>query len=248
MKALALRQMHRRDLRLFTRCCDRVYFPSASFARLFADRPFHAVGLLPPGCLPPSPPHDRLFHRLLYVGGLSPAYGASLLLQAFDRLWSGGCKVELVLCCRKEEAALLPPEAKNAPYLTLIHAQGDELAAWYRRCDAGLLPLLRDRYMDLSLPVKLFEYWGAGLPVITTDCPETAAMVRRYGAGLVCAAAPEALAEAVRQFYCDEALPGTLRRGVERAAGENRWVDRAAQVVRELTAGEGAKSACKSPC
>ncbi len=233
-KAAALKAMHRRDLRLFETCCDRVYFPTATLRDLFADRAFRATGLLPPGCEQTAPPHAALHRRMIYVGGVSAAYGTDLLLAAFDRLQAAGTPVELTLCCRPGEWEAYR-SGPNRPYLTVIHAAGDDLQAAYARCDAGLLPLRRDRYMDLALPVKLFEYWGAGLPVIATDCPEVAAMVGGTAAGLVCPATAEGIAGAVQTFYGDPAIAPRLAQNAAGAASRNRWVDRAAQVIADLT-------------
>lgn len=234
LKAMVLRQMHRRDLRLFTECCDRVYFPSASMGALFRSRPFRATGILPPACQMVKPAHEALHHRMIYVGGVRPAYGTDLLLAAFRQLWQEGMNIELVLCCREEELQNLPGETFQAPLLTVIHETADKLQNWYDVCDAGLLPLRRERYMDFAIPVKLFEYWGNALPVIATDCPETAAMVRQYHAGIVCEASAKGLANAIRDFYKDSLASAVIGQNVQNAARQNRWQDRAWQVLQDL--------------
>lgn len=240
VKAAALRMMHRRDLRLFRQCCDRVYFPSGSMAALFENTSFRATGILPPGCLSAVPAHTELYHCMIYVGGINRAYGTDLLLEAFRLLQAEGFPVELILCCREKEMANLPEESFNQPHLQVIHASGDGLTPYYRQCDAGLLPLRRDRYMDFALPVKLFEYWGGGLPVIATDCPEIAGMVNRYHAGTVCDASARGLANAIRDFYNKPLGAAAMMQNVHNAAGHNRWIDRAQQIVDELC-GEGRK-------
>jgi glycosyltransferase involved in cell wall biosynthesis len=49
-----------------------------------------------------------------------------------------------------------------------------ELPAWLRHCDAALVPFLDNEHTRGSLPMKLWEYIAAGLPVVATDLPNFA--------------------------------------------------------------------------
>lgn len=63
-----------------------------------------------------------------------------------------------------------------------------------------------------SLPNKLFDYLRAGVPVVATDLPEVAAIVRRYDAGIVLPTPePEALARAIAALLADEQHLSRLR-------------------------------------
>jgi glycosyltransferase involved in cell wall biosynthesis len=46
-----------------------------------------------------------------------------------------------------------------------------ELPALMRHCDVGLVPFLVNDHTRASLPLKLWEYVAAGLPVVATDLP-----------------------------------------------------------------------------
>jgi glycosyltransferase involved in cell wall biosynthesis len=84
-----------------------------------------------------------------------------------------------------------------------------------------------------SLPNKLFESMMAGLPVVVSDLPEQAALVRRTGAGVLYKArsdpdgdlgTPEAIAEAVETLLTDPVLHATCReRALEAARTELNW-------------------------
>jgi glycosyltransferase involved in cell wall biosynthesis len=55
-----------------------------------------------------------------------------------------------------------------------------------------------------SLPNKLFDYLQAGVPVVATDLPEVAAIVREHGCGLVIPAPePAIIAAAVQRLTAD---------------------------------------------
>lgn len=75
-----------------------------------------------------------------------------------------------------------------------------------------------------SLPNKLFESLHAGLPVIANDLPDTGAIVRDSGAGLVVgqSADPSELAAAVRLAISDrDALSAAARSAARGLRWEN---------------------------
>lgn len=66
-------------------------------------------------------------------------------------------------------------------------------------------------YMDVALPVKLFDSMAAGRPLVVTPRRETAAIVERHGVGLVTAGDdPASIAEACVTLLRDEALARRL--------------------------------------
>ncbi len=89
-----------------------------------------------------------------------------------------------------------------------------------RNADLGLT-LDKDTNLNyrFSLPNKLFDYLHAGIPVLATDLPEVAAIVHAFECGVVLGqATPEAVQEAVRTLFADEALYEGLRKNATFAA------------------------------
>ena len=238
IKASVLKWMHKKDLKVFVDCCDMVYFPSKTMGDLFAHLPLKGAGVLPPACLEVAQAHKQVQKRLIYVGGVSKAYGTDLLLDAFRLLEEKNSDVQLTFCCREGEGADFLKQWENLSNVTFIHKSGDELYEYYKQCDGGILPLRRDRYMDFALPVKLFEYWGNALPVVATDCPEVKGMTQKYGCGVICEATSKSIANAIEEFYEENRVQDLFQK-VTVAAGENRWVDRANQIILDLL-GKGA--------
>ncbi|MFT3883902.1 MAG: glycosyltransferase [Flavobacteriales bacterium] len=97
------------------------------------------------------------------------------------------------------------------------------MMAYTRNADLGLT-LDKDTNLNyrFSLPNKLFDYLHAGIPVLATDLPEVARIVRRYDAGVVVSAVPTpaAIAAAVRHVFSDGARTAALRQNATFAARE----------------------------
>jgi len=82
----------------------------------------------------------------------------------------------------------------------------DEVWTWYSRSDAGLVCLAPLPRFRESLPVKLFEYMAAGLPVIASDFPLFRDIVESSGCGVcVNPQNPVDIAWAVRSLAADRA-------------------------------------------
>ncbi len=91
------------------------------------------------------------------------------------------------------------------PYEQMMH--------YTRNADLGL-SLDKDTNLNyrFSLPNKLFDYFRAHIPVLATDLPEVAAIVRRYDAGIVLPGPePALIVAAVRTVIGDEVRRKALR-------------------------------------
>jgi len=96
-------------------------------------------------------------------------------------------------------------------------------------------------YMDVALPVKLFDCMAAGRPLLVTPRTETRAIVERHEVGLVTAGdLPEDLAAGLLRLFGDEALARRLGARA-RAAAETvyDWPIVAARIAAEILRREG---------
>jgi glycosyltransferase involved in cell wall biosynthesis len=112
-----------------------------------------------------------------------------------------------------------------------------ELPAWLRHVDAGLLPLLDNAHTRASLPLKLWEYVAAGLPVVATALPQLAALERE--GVLRAASGGTAFAAALRAALAEP--PRRAERATRALAHD--WdarIDELAVLVGERAAGAGA--------
>jgi glycosyltransferase involved in cell wall biosynthesis len=140
--------------------------------------------------------------RAIYVGNLA-AYRVDLaLLAAIAR---SGTALVLVGPVGLGDADSAPPALAALLADASVHAIGarkpEALPALLRHCDVALVPFLDNDHTRASLPLKLWEYLAAGLPVVATPLPN---LLPVAAAGLATLArGPDAFASAVRAASAD---------------------------------------------
>lgn len=156
---------------------------------------------------PPAEPRIRGTREkaVCYVGGIFRTRGAFSMVRALPRVPD----VRLLLCGKFEDAATeaelrAEPGWSQVDYLGVVgREQVREVMARSRAGLVTLLPL--PSYLD-SLPIKMFEYMSAELPVIASAFPLWRDIVERHGCGLcVDPTDPAAIARAIRQLVDDDA-------------------------------------------
>ena len=82
-----------------------------------------------------------------------------------------------------EERIKRMPEWKSVQYLG--YCSREEAIRWLSKASVGLLLFRRAANHDECMPTKLFEYLGAGLPVIISDTMQCSEVVRENRCGIV---------------------------------------------------------------
>jgi glycosyltransferase involved in cell wall biosynthesis len=147
-------------------------------------------------------PRERM---VCYVGGLMRTRGLLQMVRAVA-LVPG---LRLVLCGRFEDAAL-EAAVRAEPGWGRVQWLGqvgrEPVREVMARASAGLVTLLpMPSYLD-ALPIKMFEYMSAGLPVVASDFPLWRGIVQRHRCGVVVDPAdPAAIAAAIGSILDDPA-------------------------------------------
>jgi glycosyltransferase involved in cell wall biosynthesis len=193
---------------------------------------------------PPAPP-DRRENTAVYVGNITVIRGIREMVRAVgllpDQLGAGlllvGSFSRLDPTLRTEVERL--PGWERVDYLGWQERPGVLRAL--RRARVGLVLLHpRPNYLE-SLPIKLFEYMAAGLPVVASDFPLWRRLVEETGCGLlVDPLDPAAIAEGLA-YLLDHPHEGAEmgRRGREAVEARYNWEAEAAS-LRSLYARLGA--------
>jgi glycosyltransferase involved in cell wall biosynthesis len=116
---------------------------------------------------------------VIYTGGLSRVRGTAELIEAFRSLTGA----ELCLVGNFDDSAFRDEVVSNLPSNVkwLGWKSHPEVLKLYRKAKLGIVLLHSTPNHRCALPVKLFEYLGAGLPVIVSNFPEYEGLVRGCG-------------------------------------------------------------------
>jgi glycosyltransferase involved in cell wall biosynthesis len=224
----ALAAAYALTLSAYRRLATTLFFPSVGLMDLM---PHPDRRLLPPaGTVLEPPGWPRRPGQVVYVGANGPHDGVDTAISAMGRVAESLPDVRLVLVMRRAEWPRSVPAC-----CTLVEAEGDALAPWLWTSALALIPRRDTAYNRLALPVKLFDYWAHGLPVLTTEGSEAAKLVVTGGMGWAVADTPAAYADALRRLLTS---PGLLRemghRALQAVRTEHNWDRRAEDVLTAL--------------
>ncbi len=156
------------------------------------DKPVYVVRNLPEGRFAEGPGRASLVSHLkdgrkhlVFLGALKKEKGASQMLALLKEL-----PQEYVLDCLSAPNARLDEEAARLGLGERVrvfdYVPQSELCSTVRYAYAGLSLLVpSSRIYDYALPNKIFEYFLAGIPVITSGARAQAELVQETGLGLV---------------------------------------------------------------
>lgn len=164
-------------------------------------------------------PYAERDTRFAYVGGLTRNRGIMRMVEAMGQL-EGYDGARLVIAGRATEAFMtelvsMPGWRERVDHLGWVDR--DDIASLLGSTRAGLVVLAPIPNYIEALPVKMFEYMAAGLPVIASDFPIWREILNDAGCGiLVDPQDPVAIAAAIRSILDDPAKAEAMgRRGAE---------------------------------
>lgn len=178
--------------------------------------------------------------NVLYAGRLTQEKGIDLLADAFTAARRRDPRLHLVIAGGgPEESRLRERLGETATFLGWL--AGDELARAYASADAFLFPSRTDTFGQVIL-----EAQASGLPVVAVPEGGPASLIVSGESGLLAAAEPDALADALISVLEVPLLRERIRQGAVTAVRERTWeaaLDRLAAGYRlALPAGQRASN------
>jgi glycogen synthase len=152
---------------------------------------------------------------VLYQGLLRAGRGLEVIVRAMEDV-PGAALVLIGDGPQRDGIARLASASLGGRAHLLPFTPPDELAALTRSADVGLCILEPvSESVRLALPNKLFEYLAADVPVVASDMPEVARVVREFDVGLIVSSRdPARLAEAIRRALADGASRARWRANI----------------------------------
>ncbi len=221
----------------YTQTVDHLFLPSLQMRSVLPTHwPAGRLTALPPGCEATSPNSTRRNRengilRGLYVGGvLPPLYDLTPLMRAVRSVKG----VQLTLCCRQEEWQKARHFYDIDPQVTtVVHLQGEEVSRLYADADVFLMYRASHPYLEVTVPVKLFEAIGHGVPIVANAGTEAGRIVEETGVGWTVEASDDLerllMLLRDRRSMLDEKRECTLRQ-----RSRHTWAARAETVAQTL--------------
>lgn len=224
------------DIQVLRHQVDHVFLPSMEMAAYLdlGRTPFSA---LPPGHGYPAPVDGpKTGISIFYVGGIGTHYHMHQLFAGVKKASSEGIDVRLTVCVRPEEWETAQHEYAEweCPAIKVVHAHGSALLDYFRDANIASLMIEPMEYRQLAVPVKLFEYIGAGKPILATKGTLTGRKVEEESLGWVIDNTSDALVELLRRLEHDPGEVERVRQAVLTRRAEHSWENRARQVAATL--------------
>jgi glycosyltransferase involved in cell wall biosynthesis len=220
---------------------NRVMTVNRPYAQILADSLHVPLPAIVMNCsLRRDAPADRarLFHErlgldektrvALYPGGLAPDRGIEQLLAAAARLPADVHVCLLGYGPMEDDLVRRLGQPDLAARASLLPAVPPEmLLDWVASADVAVMPIQPSTLNHrLTTPNKLFEAMAVGVPVVASDLPGMATIVRETGCGVLCDPTdPGAIAAAIRAVV--DAAPAARdafrRGGLKAAATTYNW-------------------------
>lgn len=225
--------------------------PTASFAALTGLDPSRVIvggngtnaAHVRPGPWPSSP-------TVGLVSGAAGGRGIEALIAAARLVQESFADLRLLLwlvaTSPESEAYLdgLRLAVAADPWIEIGTADYDHLGSELARATVLCIAHPASDYMDVALPVKLFDSMAAGRALVVTPRTETAAIVERHGVGIVTAGdLPDDIAAGLVRILGDEALARRLGAAARTTAeAEFDWPIVAGRVADEVFRREGIRN------
>jgi glycosyltransferase involved in cell wall biosynthesis len=147
--------------------------------------------------------------RLIYAGAVTPTYELDVAVDAVWRLAEERPDLDVAFDVfgRGDSEAALRDQAERLGIAERVTFLGriplEEVPAAIAGADIGLAPTRHDRFTDMSLSAKLFEYAAMGKPVVATRLPMVERSFPEGSIGTYVSGDPGSMASAITAFADD---------------------------------------------
>ncbi len=176
-----MRAVYRYELKIYQRYCSKIFVPSLAMMEHVPSVMKSQLAELPPGGQIRGDEVSTHPLHLLYIGGIDAHYDMRRLVEAVKRL----PHMNLTMCVAPErwERVRDVYAIDAAPNIHVVHRKSHELDDLYAQANICLIMVDPTEYWEFAVPVKTFEYVGAGKPIMASEGTYIADFIEREGLG-----------------------------------------------------------------
>lgn len=229
--------LQKRELAEYEQLFDVLFLPSMRCLKPLETKFSGEVCSLPPG-MPDVHLNDKKKHEKLnvfYVGGIGSQYDLRLFLSVVKEM----PEIDFTLCCRRVNWEPVKSEYMHylADNIHIIHEQGEEaLQPYFQQADVACMFFKPDMYIEMAMPVKLFEYMANLLPIISNEGNAAGDFIQENNIGWTLPFEKESLRECLKNLASDNSSIATKRANIEKILPDNTWKARAGKAAQLLMA------------
>jgi glycosyltransferase involved in cell wall biosynthesis len=164
---------------------------------------------------------------MMYHGTLTRIYGLEVAIEALSLVHKELPEAQLWLLGSGPEENPLKQLAEKRGLEGKVRLVGQvspaEIPDWLNQCDAGILPLHRDVFLEFASPNKLPEFIIMGKPVIMSRLKATRHYFSEDAIAFFEPDNPEDLAKQMVRLYCDGSLRTQLAAQARQEYAPIRW-------------------------
>jgi glycosyltransferase involved in cell wall biosynthesis len=184
---------------------------------------------------------DADVYKLLYVGFITVERGLDDIIRALRLIKMQGLPVRLYIAGSGNYEPELRALARSEGVAEQVRFTGfvpfEKIQFYIAQSDLCLIPHVRSKFIDTTMPNKLFQYMLMGKPVLVSDAKPLARVVSECACGFVFESGrPESAAAAIRAAY-DARNDASLGERARQAVLEKYTWDRAARPLVDYYSG-----------
>jgi glycosyltransferase involved in cell wall biosynthesis len=166
---------------------------------------------------------------VIFIGNVYADRGLAYAIEAMAHVVREIPNAVLVIVGEGRERPNLEAQVARAGLGAHVRFLGwkhhSEHPAYLRHAHIGLLPFMDTQHIRITLANKLFDYMGAGVPIVASDVPSMRRVIEETGTGVLAPAGDGAtLAKALIQLFQRDDLRAAMgAKGLAAIAGPYDW-------------------------
>lgn len=223
--------LFQQEVKHYFQNCSTIFIPSDGCKKYLNPYPFTNFHLLPPGAdvIPFQKNKPKEIIKLVYVGSCKPP--VYQVINGFLEMIKSS-KIHLTIVTRSNEHEYLKSTLDSTLKNISIQSASDQLLSdLLQKQDIGLACIDSNEYWDLAMPIKIYDYIGHQLPILTLQNGETGKLIKTNQLGWVLKNANEINA------FLQNLTPEEISKkssNVKSYIEKNTWLERAKTISQVL--------------